>query len=74
VDAVPDFSKDPAFILRMMEVNELVPAYIHSLPPAVVIRRQNANKWQPYGKGADVSDAVPDWIVAADKAGVRIER
>jgi len=73
---VPDFSKDSAFILRMMEANRLAvdSDSPHSPLDWVAYAPCNDDLGSIIGRGTSVSDAVLNWICAADKAGVRIER
>ena len=75
----PKYDKDPAFILRMMEVNELRPGYFDELAGTTYVEIvSHANERQrgeiPVGRGKDIPDAVLNWIVAADKAGIEVKR
>ena len=73
---IPDFRKEPAFILRTMEANRLAvdSDSPHSPLDWVAYAPCNDDLGSIIGRGTSVADAVLNWICAADKAGVKVRQ
>lgn len=68
---VPDFARDPAFTVRMMERFRLIPSYIgiFTYVYSAAHRFDNDSKG-----GRDLGHAVQAWVIAAFEAGVEVKR
>jgi hypothetical protein len=68
----PEYDKDSAFILRMMEINLLRVYAPNGLFEQWTVRREDQTVG--IGVGKSIPDAVLNWIIAADAAGIEVKR
>lgn len=69
---IPDFANDALFVLRTIEANKIELCYIGEWVASTGSNPEDKDYIQT--KGSTIGDALLAWLIAADAAGIEIER